>query len=69
MALNHDMIRKAVEAHKAKTGHDAQYYDGGAEKSPEIPGLNIVRKEMLKDRERRTKMTFGERLRNDLHLK
>lgn len=30
MAINHDMIRKAVEAHKAKTGHDAQYFDGGA---------------------------------------
>lgn len=32
MAINHDKIREAVEAHKRMSGHDVQYHDGGAEK-------------------------------------
>ena len=28
MAINHDKIREAVEAHKRMSGHDVQYHDG-----------------------------------------
>ena len=49
MALNHDKIREAVEAHKRMSGHDVQYHDGGAEKSSEADKRVAMRDQIVSD--------------------